>query len=160
MCCCGKPIVNGERGYRWQPNDAPSVRPVNPPTVDNGDTILWDEPGRCGGLDAHSYHFLIVRKSGSAALYLYVRHGGGDEHFRLSGSTMVDAALGMLNSTDRYWLLHAMYHAHSDAKITAKAEANFRWRTAAAEKRIKTRKIKGGVKVWIEPPAQALPAAV
>lgn len=30
MCCCGKPIVNGEPGYKWNCNDDPGVRRVDP----------------------------------------------------------------------------------------------------------------------------------
>ena len=52
MCCCGKPIVNGEFGYKWQPNDAPGVRESDPPELCDGDELIYDEPGRCGGLDS------------------------------------------------------------------------------------------------------------
>lgn len=46
MCCCGKPTINGETGYRWNdPNSTPGVYPVNPPDVQEGETILYDEPG-------------------------------------------------------------------------------------------------------------------
>lgn len=49
MCCCGKPVVNGEMGYKWQPNDNPRICPVNPPALEENDQLLRDEPGRCGG---------------------------------------------------------------------------------------------------------------
>lgn len=48
MCCCGKPIVNGEFRYKWQPNDAPGVRESDPPELRDGDELVYDEPGRCG----------------------------------------------------------------------------------------------------------------
>jgi hypothetical protein len=49
--------------------------------------------------------------------------------------------------------MNAIYHAHADGKRNATQATDLKWRKAAAEKRIKTRKLRGaaGVKVWIEP---------
>lgn len=152
MCCCGKPTVNGELGYRWNnPNGAPSVRPVNPPQLTESDRLLYDEPGRCGGLDSHCHHYCVVSSRGS--LWLLVRHGGGDERFRLSVSGTLIEPLAALDSNGRYWMLNAIYHAQSDAARKASNEEMMRWRTAAYQKRIRVRKQRGGnmVKVWIEP---------
>lgn len=147
MCCCGKPVINGETGYKWQPNDAPSIRLVNPPELQDGDQLLLDLPGRCGGLDSHSHHYRVVKRIG---WLLLVRHGGGDEAVRLSGP--LERALKTVSETDLYWLLNAIYHAYSDGKHEARSTTAETWRKAAAEKRIKTRKQRGsnGVKVWIE----------
>jgi hypothetical protein len=83
MCCCGKPTINGELGYRWNnPNAEPMIHPVNAPDVSEGETILYDEPGRCGGIDSHSFHYRVTKLHGS--LFLLVRHGAGDERIRLS----------------------------------------------------------------------------
>ena len=60
MCCCGKPVINGQPGFKWQPNDAPRIHPVNPPALDEYETLLYDEPGRCGGLDAHCHHYRVA----------------------------------------------------------------------------------------------------
>lgn len=141
MCCCGKPTINGQMGYRWNdPDGPPGVRPVNPPDTVAGDAILYDEPGRCGGLDSHCHHYLVIRNR-HGAMSLYVRHGGGDEHIRLSGP--LTDALAVLDSTPRYWILNAIYHAHADAARNARESEAQRWRTAAAEKRIKVRKQRG-----------------
>jgi hypothetical protein len=150
MCCCGKPTINGQPGYRWQPNDTPSVRRVAPPALGEHDTLLYDEPGRCGGLDAHSHHFCVVRSLGRFALL--VHHGGGNERIRLSVTPTFAATLEALDTHARYWTLHAIYHAHSDGEQDATDKTTQRWRKAAAEKRIKTRKVRGSdaVKVWIE----------
>ena len=147
MCMCGKPVINGEYGYKWNTDQA-SVYPVNPPKLGERDELLADEPGRCGGLDSHCHHYRLVKSLGSIALL--VKHGGGEERMRLSGPIR-DTLLG-LDSTARYWLMNAIYHAYSDGQHEARSATASTWRKAAAEKRIKTRKQRGGdsVKVWIE----------
>ena len=150
MCCCGKPVVNGQRGYKWQPSDTESIYPIHAPALQDDDTLLYDEPGRCGGLDAHSHHYRVVKRLGR--LCLLVCHGGGEESLRLSHTPSLQETLARLDSTARYWLLHAIYYAHHDGAQQAYECAERKWRRAAAEKKIKTRKQRGGgsVKVWIE----------
>lgn len=163
MCCCDQPTVNGQPGYKWQPDDKPGIRPVCPPALDEHDKLLYDEPGRCGGdspdrrpgsrngCDAHCHHYRLVRHFGSVELL--VRHGGGDERFRVSHTWSLLNTLAALDSDSRYWVLHAIYHAHSDGARAAAEKTDMAWRQAAADKRIKTRKRRGtdSVKVWIEP---------
>jgi hypothetical protein len=155
MCCCGKPTINGEQGYRWNVPDGPtSIRPVDPPALADGDVLLVDEPGRCGGLDSHHLHLRVVAKNAtSRAAELLVRHGCGDERIRLSGP--VASYLPSLDSNGRYWMLSAIYQAHSDGARDARQKESLRWRKAANDKRIKTRKLRGTnqYKVWIEPEA-------
>jgi len=128
------------------------IHPVNPPAIEDGDTVLFDEPGRCGGIDSHCHHYRVI-KGKFGGLQLLVRHGGGDERIPyISNGKAFTAALETLDSDGRYWVLNAMYHAQSKAKREGvEAEGN-RWRNAAAEKRIKTRKIpsQGIVRVWME----------
>jgi hypothetical protein len=151
MCCCDNPTINGKMGYKWQPKDTPSITPVNPPELSALETLLYDEPGRCGGLDCHSHHFRVVR--GPGGLGLLVRHGSGDEHIRLSFTDTFKNTLASLDSNGRYWLLHTIYYAHEDGEKNGRHATAAIWRTAAAEKRIKTRKVRGvdSVRVWIEP---------
>lgn len=156
MCCCGTPNINGQPGYRWQPNDPPSIRPVHPPALEEGDQLLYDEPGRCGGTDCHSHHYRLVKRSGSYELL--VQHGGGLERIRTHLHSKCVGLLDGLAAMDtniRYWMLHAIYYAHSDGDQKARDRTNTFWRKAAAENRIKTRKVKDGVKVWVEDPVQA-----
>ena len=150
MCCCGKPTINGEMGYQWQPNDNPGVRPPQPPPLLEGDVLLWDEPGRCGGIDSHCHHYRIVKQF--CIIYLLVRNGGGDQRIPLSLYGNQHDVLNQLDSNSRYWILNALYHAQSNSALQARERERELWRTAAAEKRIKTRKTRGGsaVKVWIE----------
>lgn len=72
MCCCAKPNVNGELGYSWDGKNV-STRPVAAPTITDRDTLLFDEPGRCGGMDSHCHHYRLVKDIG---ISLLVRHGG------------------------------------------------------------------------------------
>jgi hypothetical protein len=152
MCMCGKPTINGQFGYVWNGDRPAGTYPVNPPNLAEGDVIIYDEPGRCGGLDSHSHHLRVVRAR--VGYYLLVRHGGGDERIRLTGAPMWVDAIEPLDSSVRYWMLLAMHYAQSDAERGATQTVNQTWRKAAADKRIKTRKIKTGIKVWIEPESQ------
>lgn len=150
MCCCDNPTINGQMGYRWQPHDAPSVREVSPPALGERGTLLYDEPGRCGGLDCHSHHFRVVRITGS--YWLYVLHGGRQEEFRMSVTTSMMDAMAAMESNVRFWFLHAIYSAYSDGNCEGAGEERRKWNKAAAEKRIKTRKQRdGSVKVWVNP---------
>jgi hypothetical protein len=143
--------VNGELGYKWQPNDTPTIRRPDAPELLEGENLLHDEPGRCGGLDSHCHHYRVVKWYSS--VYLLVRHGGSDESFRLSTTKSLLDSLAALDSTTRYWFLNAIYHTYSDGKKTGTEKTNNYWRTAAAEGRIKTRKLRGrnAVKVSVEP---------
>ncbi len=153
MCCCGKPTINGEPGaYSWDGKSF-STRPVDPPPLEDGDVMLWDEPGRCGGLDCHSHHFRLVRAN-YYGLTLLVQHGGGTERVGLGVIfPRLLPSVDSLDSNGRFWLLHSLYSMHRDAERSAREATNASWRTAAAERRIKTRKVRAGVKVWIEPAA-------
>lgn len=155
MCCCGKPTINGEpNAYSWD-GKSYSTRQPSPPSLRDGDELLHDEPGRCGGLDCHSHHFRLVKCYGSYDVL--VRHGGGDERFSIGvvGRLLVPS-LATMDSNGRYWLMHSLYSTREATQRATGEKVAAYWRTAAAEKRIKTRKLrgKGQVKVWIEPAAQ------
>lgn len=153
MCCCGKPTRNGEPGaYSWE-GKTRGTYPISAPALASGDVLLFDEPGRCGGIDSHAYHFRVV-KTPSGSLGLVVRHGGGEVRIDyLSNKRALEAALGALDSDGRYWVLCALFHAREDAARKAVDREGRVWREAAAEKRIRTRKLpaRGVVKVWVEP---------
>lgn len=148
MCCCGQPNVNGQPGYSWDGKSF-STHPAHPPTLGENETLVYDEPGRCGGLDAHSHHFCLARWHGSYVLL--VKHGGGEERIRLPVTfKLFLPTLAAMESAARYWLLHSLYSAHRDAATEAHDVANAAWRKAAAEKRIKLRRRRGCVYVNIE----------
>lgn len=48
MCMCGRPTINGEpNAYSWD-GKSHSTRQPSPPSLRDGDELLFDEPGRCG----------------------------------------------------------------------------------------------------------------
>lgn len=149
MCMCEKPTINGDPGYSW---DGKSffVRTPDPPELADDEELLYDEPGRCGGIDSHCHHFRLVKKHGR--FNLLVRNGGGDRRISLGSRQPGMQALSKLDSNDRYWLLQMLYHSIQDSARSATESESAKWRRAAAEKRIKTRKVRGkdSVKVWIE----------
>ena len=151
MCMCGKPTINGQPGYCWD-GKTRGVYPVNPPGLAPRDSLLYDEPGRCGGLDSHSYHFRLVKAS-DGGIYLLVRHGGGDERIRLGTSRPGLAVLANLDSNGRYWLLQMFYHAHQDGVREAEEQVAQTYRQAFVEGRLRKRKIRGtdSYKVEIKP---------
>ena len=160
MCMCGKPVKNGEPGYSWDGKGA-GVYPVSAPTLLESETLLFDEPGRCspkingaGGTDYHSHHYRIVGAR-HGEFRLLVRHGGGDERIDLGWGSrrLADFAAMMPDSDGRYLFMNMLYNVRNDAIDVARNDENEKWRQAAVEKSIKTRKMPGrdAVKVWIEP---------
>lgn len=147
MCMCKKPNVNGEPGYKM-PVDPRNVRQPLPPEIDDNDEMMYDLPGRCGKIDSHSYHF-IVTKNYRNALYLYVRHGGGQEKFPIGyveGKIRTGIAEVINNAPDdnaRYWFLLTLYHTLSDTRGEARNEEREVWKRAAREDRLKLRSRKG-----------------
>ena len=150
MCCCGKPTVNGEIGaYSWDGKTF-STRKPSAPELEDGDTLVRDAPGRCGhGTDSHAHHFCLVKRHGQ--YYLLVRHGAGDDRIEL-GARRGAVVLSALDSDSFYWVLQMIYHTIQHERTYAKNSEYQRWHVAAAEKRIKTRKMRGrdAVKVSIE----------
>ena len=152
MCFCDKPTINGTAPVKTCFEYPASNYQPNPPDLQDGDVLLFDEPGRCGGLDSHSHHFRMV-KHGCGTVSLLVRHGGGDERIRLFPHRDLPAILGTLDSTARYWLLAALHSAYRDGRTHGRDHERGIWTQAAKDKRVKTRKqpSRGVVKVWIEP---------
>lgn len=152
MCCCPtRPSINGTPGaYSWDGKTS-STHPVNPPDLAAGDDLLHDLPGRCGGGDSHSYHLRIV-KAQYGGFALLVRHGAGDERLALGRDNNLIAPLAAMDDSGRYWFLMRLYHVMEDHAKELATETDFRWRKAAAEKRIKVRKMPGRdfARVWIE----------
>lgn len=146
MCCCGKPTINGQPGqYSWDGKSF-NTYPHVPPETEDGDTVIYDEPGRCGGVDNHCHAYMVV-KSSMARWFLLYRHGGGQGRIEIprygfQGDRYGDPFKGM-DSDHRYWLMHSMFSVWKASRDQANTEANARWRKAALEKKIKIRRKRG-----------------
>ena len=145
MCCCATPNVNGTPGYSWDGKNV-ITRQVAPPALKERDVLLFDEPGRCGGMDSHSHHYRVVKDGPWTSLL--VRHGGGDERMHLSLPR--GFSLDSLGDS-RYWILNAIHHAAKDAERNGRDRTVGEYTQAFIDGRLKKRKSKFSVKVWIEP---------
>jgi hypothetical protein len=149
LCACKKPTINGQPGYCWQPSDPETVHPTNAPQIQKDDTLLFDEPGRCGrGIDSHAFHVRLILRGRRS--YLCVKHFNGQEELDLGGQIEAQDLL-VMSSDARYWLLMSFYRAAAKiARNATQAERTF-WRKAIAENRVKKRKVRNSnqVDVWV-----------
>lgn len=132
------------------------------PETPDGHEVLFSEHGRVLDLKAaggnydvcyRSYAYTVTAASGGLT-HLRVKHGGGEESYRIGyRNDPLVKALGRLDSDARYFILHGIREQATQAARSATDRTELHWRQAAAEKRIRTRKIRGEnkVKVWIEP---------
>lgn len=155
MCCCGKPTRNDEPGYSWDGKTRGTYGVEGrAPVAPEGALVLYDEPGRCGGVDSHSHHFRVVDLRGDGKRFaLLVRHGGGDESIEIGGPRGLVVAFGNLpgGSDARYWLCQWFYHHRQYALRDAVDAERQKWTRAAVDKRIKIKRRGGFCTVSIEP---------
>lgn len=148
-------IATEQRTSTWQldPRRAPALQQEDQLIYDeHGRIVYWTEERKPGeGVDCRSHWFRIVRRHGS--YYLLVKHGAGEERVKLYGWGNFRAMFEPLSSDARYSLMHHMLSVHHDAQRQARADIHDLYRTAFAQGRLKKRKVKGGVKVWIEEPS-------
>lgn len=133
------------------------------PAIPESFTLVFDEPGRVLGNVCYRSHYLRVTKDEFGSFHqLHVQHGAGTESWRFTYLKSVIDALASLDSDSRYLLLHTIMRANQESATRTAEKVAANWQKAAAQKRIKTRKVKGGVKVWVEPEliAPALTAPV
>jgi hypothetical protein len=153
MCACGKPTINGVDEYSWD-GESRFIRNVDPPALNEDDMLIFDLPGRCGAIDAHSHHFRVVIQR--KAVVLLVRHGGGDERIPMPDyAGVVIDSLGSMSESNQYWFVYSIYSAVRHESRGVEIELNAKWRQAFVDKRIKKRKSKGMYSVWIEQPETA-----
>lgn len=141
MCMCANPTVNGEPGYCSTYGAPVGVYKPNPPELRDGDELIFDEPGRCGGVDAHSYHHRLVKGYGDNYTIL-TRHGGGDRAFPVRWPESVIQSMRRMCSADRYWLLHGVAYSAEGGERSARNAESRRWHQAAVQNRIKVNRRK------------------
>jgi len=125
------------------------------------EVILFDEPGRVlgrmndsqpgGGVCCRSHYFRVTKPQ-FGRVTVRVKHGGGEESVALGFDGRIVDGLAMMDSDSRFRLLWAIMQTNADSKREGYKKADAHWERAAAEKRIRTRKLPGKneVKVWIE----------
>jgi len=162
MCGCnhfgGRGSVNGEIGaYYWNTNQAQTRQPT-PPEALEGETVVFDEPGRCTGadIDSHCHHVTLFKAS--TGYVLACRHGGGTVRFPLRGYCRIVEALTPMDSDSRYWTMLSLWRMADGAAREAKDNTAANWKAAAVEKRIKVRKRQGRRYVEIAPRIVHVPA--
>lgn len=142
MCRCEQPTVNGTGDYKHH---------LRPPELSDGDELLRDLPGRCGReIDSHAFHFRVVKRGRYS---LMVMSGAGQQVIDLGYRKTIPDTIASMSDDDAYWLCQAMYHAMDKHARCARNAEKSRWAAAAANKRIRTRKMRNSdtVKVRIAP---------
>lgn len=117
------------------------------PTIQDGETLVLDLPGRVIGNTDHTSHWFRV--TGKNRQTLHVRHGMGDESHALHGAPFTAG----MDADEAYRIAVAIHFASKDAARCARGAAVAEYRTAFAEGRLKKRKVRNqnATKVWIEP---------
>jgi hypothetical protein len=125
-------------------------REYTAPALESGAVLIFDEPGRILNNVCYRSFYFRVAKQEYGPYALFVKHGAGTESWRMQYTKAVIDGLAKLDSDSRYLILHTLMRAHQESERQAVEKRDAFWRQAAAEKRIKTRKVKAGIKVWIE----------
>lgn len=135
--------VKDPENYAWR------ERAWRRPSVPDDETIVIDEPGRllpCGGgrkVCCRSFHF-VVSQGPLRALTLRVKHGGGEESWRLGwDSERLLAGFVAMDSDSRFRMLLTLANAHSNSRREGYAAAERHWSAAVEEGRVRRKKIRG-----------------
>ena len=158
MCCCTKPNQNGQPGYSWDGKNI-GTRNISAPSVPDGATLVYDEPGRCSPmldgkpykLDHHCHHYRIYK--GDYGHVAVVELGMGRVEFMESYD--VDRLVPLMRSMDsdaRFIMLMTLEHTWNEAESKGRASESHKYRSAFADGRLKKRRLpkRGTTKIWIE----------
>lgn len=126
----------------------------------SGNNILLEERGRIiGEVDYNCYTLKLVRDMGFH--HLYVTHGAGEEKISLIHvkEQVIKNILNMEPDT-RFLTLFAFYDIAKSEFQKGFCRAETIYQRAAAEGRLKTRKVRGEnrVRVWVEEPGPESPS--
>jgi hypothetical protein len=94
--------------------------------LEYGDALLYDEPGRCGGIDSHHLDLRVVKNCGAALLYRFIQAWRRTGPVRLSAST--PASSGRLGGNSK-WTLLGSKRSLFTAQDAAARKAHL-WRTS------------------------------
>lgn len=119
------------------------------PKPKENETVLFSEHGRIIGRTDFRSHWFVVVKEQFGRVHLLVKHGGGDERFELGYRENCIGGIEALTSDQRFLLFWTFLDIKHDAERNAQDKERLRWSEAAAEKRIKTRKMPGQSRVRV-----------
>lgn len=126
------------------------AEPWRQPTELEGETVYFSECGRVmNRTDYRSHWFKLVRGK-FGFVFLLVKHGGGEERFKLTYNTKAAEALATLDSDARYLLLHMFFSVWRNTRSDARKETASKYSMAFVEGRLKKRKKQGRYIVSIE----------
>lgn len=139
------------------------AEPWRAPDLDKDDVLLFSECGRiikagtyghgANGIDYRSHYFSVVKGAHGYGCYLLVKHGGGQERFKIDYSPeRAVLFFTLLDSNARYLLMHMLFSVAKDSAKIAADDAAAKWRAAFVNGTLKKRKVRGSdsVKVWID----------
>ena len=126
-----------------------------PVKVEEGEQLFFDEPGRvyynadlsCD-VDMGSFYFRVIRREFGGVI-LRCKSGLGVTEIRLGINDRVIVALSSMDSHSRFIMLMEMRDLHNRAVEVTTNTVETTWQRAAAEGRIKTRKVRGENKVRV-----------
>ena len=122
------------------------------PSVEDGETIIYSECGRVLDNVCMRSHWVLIVKGKYGGYYLIVKHGGGQERFRVDYSDRIIRALQSLDSDSRYIIMYDLLNAYTNGSRKGREETEGLFKKAFVDGDLKKRKFpkQGITKVWIE----------
>lgn len=135
------------------------------PEVDGDEEIIFDEPGRVlgrkypstpnGGVCCRSHYFRVTKPL-YGQYQLRVKHGGGSEVWGIGYDKRTIDGLAVLDSDSRFRMLWVIMSANQEGERRGAERMDGIWKHAAAQKRIRIRKTREGIAVWIDTTIEGL----
>lgn len=133
--------------------------PWREPKTDEDDTVIFSEHGRVLDKTDYRSHWFMLVKVQIGGYNLLVHHGGGQERILLGymcffnkGYPRIIDAMKVMDTDDRYLLLHSFYDIAKDARRAERAKVTNELTSAFVDGRLKKRNIRGqsAYKVTVE----------
>ncbi len=123
------------------------------PSLPEGSTSLFLEPGRVLDNVCYRAYCFRVHKPEFGDFTLSVKHGAGEESWRLEWNKRLVAALGNMDSDTRFITLHALMRAHNESERRTAEQVRSNLYQAFAEGRLVKRKVRGqsAYKIEVKP---------
>lgn len=124
------------------------------PTTPDGHKEIFSEHGRVlpvgRNMVTYESYWLTISRAEGGYYFLHVKHGAGEETYRLEGCIdymMVDT-MSAMGSDSRYALMFTLYSTAREAASAAKKKAQQSYALAFVEGRLKKRRKNN--RIWVE----------